>query len=162
MSVDEHLPSAAELIARIESAFLYPGLGQGIAPREAKLIEHWQAPLADRAEARRLNPETDWRQLDHRTLLDSPTLFSFTDVEGFRFCLPAGLRFLLRHPDWPEDSLASFTLPSLCPGGTTQQRRIDQVLPTLDSEQRAAIAAFLCRASGPAAPSMRNPVKLHT
>lgn len=89
-------PAAASLIVQIETAFAGVRPGK-IGIHQAEALDGY-ASKDEQEAARRLDCDTDWRDVPDAVIARSTAAFSFCDPEGWRFYLPAYMRFVLRHP----------------------------------------------------------------
>lgn len=92
------MEKAEQLIAEIEAAFDGVRLGGGATLHEAVAFEGTDyATPEKRQRVRALDPQTRWQDIPDSSLEQCEHFFA-VDEEGFRFHLPAYMRWLLRHP----------------------------------------------------------------
>jgi hypothetical protein len=83
------------LIAQIETAFANVTKGNACSLRESAANDAGIDPEPDRA----LDVEERWQDLSDDLLEEYPCALIFTNREGFRFLLPAFMRYALNHQD---------------------------------------------------------------
>ena len=129
-----------KLIEQIEAAFADIERGNGLTLHEAAAFEgNDYCTAEERARVRALDPETRWQDIPDTALEECEDRWS-CDEEGFRFHLPAYMRWHLRKPperDLLRGGLLYFTLS---PAGGTEDAGSWEVF-TL--EQKRVIARFL-------------------
>jgi hypothetical protein len=129
-----------QLIQQIEAAFADIERGSGLTLHEAAAFEGTDyCPGEERARVRALDPETRWQDIPDTALEECEDRWSF-DEEGFRFHLPAYLRWHLRKPpeqDLLRGGLLYFLLSPA--GGTEEEGSWD----CFTLEQKRVIARFL-------------------
>lgn len=107
-----------ELVGRIETAFPGIDLDGGISLRQAMLDDDWESDDTGKMkEAYRQDVTHDWREIpneDLRLAFSSFSLFPYLDLKGWKYYLPATLRFSLI--DDGQTDCDFFTFISLVPG----------------------------------------------
>jgi hypothetical protein len=83
------------LIAQIEIVFANITKGNACSLRESAANDAGIDPESDRA----LDVEQRWQDLSDELLEEFPSALIFTNREGFRFLLPAYMRYALNHQD---------------------------------------------------------------
>jgi hypothetical protein len=125
-----------EALARIEAAF-----GGVPRPTNGELLH---PESSDDMDLEPLYEIDSWRDLTDEVLIYSYAAPSFLSAAGFRYFLPAYMRFSLNNPDSPE-AVVSATIwgldPSLYSEQIAEYARSKYAL--FDKAQRAAIVAFL-------------------
>jgi hypothetical protein len=87
------------LVQDIEAAFATVERGAGLTLHEAAEFEgNDYCTAEERACVRAFDPETRWQDIPDSSLAECLDFWAFED-EGFRFHLPACLRWYLRHPE---------------------------------------------------------------
>ena len=134
-----------QLIQQIEAAFADVERGNGLTLHEAAAFEGTDYCTAEeRAQVRALDPELRWQDIPDAALDECEDRWSF-DEEGFRFHLPAYLRWHLRHSHRlpPGSGLMTFICLRLW-GNTDKQRRcVEASFDRFTPAQKRVIARFL-------------------
>jgi Variant SH3 domain len=86
------------LITQIETAFANVTKGNGVELRESAANDAGVAPKQDRS----LDVEQRWQELSDSLFEEYPMALIFTDGEGFRFLLPAFMRYAVKHLENPD------------------------------------------------------------
>jgi hypothetical protein len=129
-----------QLIRDIEDAFGDVARGNGLTLHEAAAFEGAEYCTAkERARVRALDPQTRWQDIPESSLEECEDRWAF-DEEGFRFHLPAYLRWHLRKPPEQDQLRGGLLYFVLSPaGGTEAEGSWDY----LTLEQKRVIARFL-------------------
>jgi hypothetical protein len=90
----------AELIAEIEAAFQNVQRGGGLTLFEAHMEGVGSEADFQRARAREIH--ATWRDVPDKVIARCYSALSFLDPEGFRYYLPAYMRFAVRYFDDPK------------------------------------------------------------
>ena len=90
------------IIQAIERAFRHVERDDGVTLHEAEVIDDYGSD-EERAAARRLDPDRHWQDVPDATLARYSG-FSFLDPRGYRYYLPAYMRWILKHPTASSDS----------------------------------------------------------
>jgi len=88
-----------EIIAQIRDAFKDVRKGRGIGLREASALDDY-ASAEEQLRARDADTEEHWWELVPRFEGEIGTALSFTDIEGFKFLLPAAITLGIDGGDW--------------------------------------------------------------
>jgi hypothetical protein len=134
-----------QLIRDIEAAFRDVQRGQGLTLHEAVAFEGTDHCSAEeRARARVLDPETRWQDIPDSSLEECLDRWAFDD-EGFRFHLPAYLRWYLRHPRGqpPACGVSLFLQLSVTGHKPKDRLRCECSFDRFTPEQKRVIARFL-------------------
>jgi hypothetical protein len=134
-----------QLIQQIEAAFADIERGNGLTLHEAAAFEGTDhCSTQERARARALDPETRWQDIPDSSLEECLDRWAFDD-EGFRFHLPAYLRWHLRHPGGrPPACGVSLFLQLTVTGHKPKDRlRSECSFDRFTLEQKRVIAHFL-------------------
>jgi hypothetical protein len=99
--------SREDLIRAIEERFADVRLDDGVTLHEANVIDDYGTD-EERMAARRLDNEDRWQEIPDKHIEDYPAILCFVDLKGFRYHLPAYMRWSLRY----FDSSDSFTTDS--------------------------------------------------
>jgi uncharacterized protein DUF6714 len=83
----------------------------------------------------------DWREMSDELVVRNYAAPSFLSAAGFRYFLPAFMRYALTHPESPEFVIES-TVRHLAPGGEWDEFMRSK-LAEVDADQAAAIRLFL-------------------
>lgn len=86
------------LIVQIEMAFADVTKGDGIGLRESAANDAGIDPEQDRT----LDVEQRWQELSDSLIEEHPMALIFTDTKGFRFLLPAFMRYAVNHLENPD------------------------------------------------------------
>ncbi len=129
----------APLIAEITAAFDGVAREDGVSLRESRMIDNYGCD-EERAEARRLDIDTRWRDVSNADLRDYYYALHYLDAKGFRYYLPAYLIWDLRENTSPEHGIVSDTLWHLHPpDDDSQLERFRLITP----QQGRAVCSFL-------------------
>src|SRR3954462_13249591 len=124
-----------EVVSVIEASFAGITLEDGISISEATVIDDYGGD-EERANARASDEKMDWRTIPDELIERHYSALTFMDAKGFRFSLPAYMRFVLRHyvdVDFNTHDSVFFHL----------QDDHDPRRDIFSSEQKAAVRAFL-------------------
>ena len=133
------------LIRDIEAAFHDVQRGSGLTLHEAMAFEGTDhATAEERARVRALDPETRWQDIPDSSLEACLDRWAFDD-EGFRFHLPAYLRWHLRHPRGlrPGHGAALFLGLAVAGNKPKDRLRCEQSFDRFTLEQKRVVARFL-------------------
>ena len=129
-----------QLIQQIEAAFAYFERGNGLTLHEAAAFEgNDYCTAEERTRVRALDPETRWQDIPDTALEECEDRWS-CDEEGFRFHLPAYMRWHLRQPPGQDPLRGGLLYFQLSPADGTEEEGSWEVF-TL--EQKRVIARFL-------------------
>jgi hypothetical protein len=153
-----------KLIWDIEAAFGSVERGAGLTLHEAAAFEgNDYCTAEERARVRALDAETRWQDIADSALEECLDRWAFDD-EGFRFHLPAYLRWHLRHPRGLLPGRGALLILQLSVTGHKAKDRLscEQSFDRFTLEQKRVMTRFLefmaleaCD-SGPAAPATRQ------
>jgi len=128
--------STNEALTRIDIAF------SGVPRPDNDELHHPDS--YDDMDLQRLYEIGSWRDMTDHDVIEEYAALNFLSAAGFRYFLPAYMRFALLNPDSPE-AVVSSTIwaldPSLYSEGIDAYARSKYVL--FDEAQRAAIVTFL-------------------
>ena len=137
--------TASQLIRDIETAFRDVELGNGLTRHEAMAFEGTDYCTAEeRARVRARDPETRWQDIPDSSLEECLDRWA-CDEEGFRFHLPAYMRWYVRHPHrLPPGNGGMLFLQLTILGHKPKARsRDEQSFDQFTLEQKRVIARFL-------------------
>lgn len=138
-------PEEIELIIAIESAFKDVKRGKGITLHQAQADDDRLTP-EEQLEARRLDTETCWQDIPDAIMKKIEVPFGFLDSEGFRYYLPAYMRFITRHLDlFAGDMIFYHLVPTTSTQGEKPTWSVEGKVRHLDlnREQCKVVADFL-------------------
>jgi hypothetical protein len=142
-------PRRDQLVRDIEAAFRDVQRGNGLTLHEAAEFEgNDYCTAEERARVRALDPETRWQDIPDTALEECEDRWS-CDEEGFRFHLPAYMRWHLRKPPERDFLRGGLLYFQLSPAGGTEEEGDWEVF-TL--EQKRVIARFLEFVAGDGGP----------
>ncbi len=157
-----------QLIQRIETAFADVELGNGLTLHEARAFEGTDyCTPEERARVRARDPWLRWQDIPDVALEECLDGWA-CDEEGFRFHLPAYLRWHVRHPRQlpPHCGILLFLHLSVTGHKPKDRLRSEQSFDRFTLEQKCVIACFLefmameANDSGPAASATRQDAEL--
>jgi len=125
-----------EALARLEAAFL--------AVERPDNDDLLHPDSFDDMDLRELYEIDSWRDMSDEDIINSYAAPSFLSAAGFRYFLPAYMRFSLNNPDSPE-AVVSATIWGLDPSLYSEQLAVysRSKFELFDETQRGAIVAFL-------------------
>jgi len=100
------------LIRRIREAFAGGKLGGGISLNMTEYYDSYQC-ATEYLERAKHDERDDWQRIPDATLEEFMGTFSFTDVEGFRFYLPAYMIWTIRHHRTSNSVIGDYTIYAL-------------------------------------------------
>lgn len=109
LSVAQH-----QLIQAIEQAFDGVTLGQGISLNMTEYLDSYQCLTEFRDKAAE-DERLDWRRIPDQTLESFTVTFSFTDLAGFRFYIPAYMIWTVKHHADSACIIGDYTIYALDP-----------------------------------------------
>lgn len=146
MTSDAPCSAAEELIRRIERAFVKVRLEGGVSMAQARAKDDWK--LAEESlRARKQDREKSWLDIADEKIERYCDVMSWLDAKGYRFYLPAFMRWKLRHPA-SSNYAGEGLVRSLCPvevnkkGVKEREFAIDRY-KLLNREQREVVCEFL-------------------
>ncbi len=134
---------AGAVLRAIEEAFADVPPGR-ITIHEAEAIDRY-ASEAERAAERGRDAERDWREVPDESIGECPDALAFLDPEGWRFYLPAYMRWSIRHlGDGGASMVPDHTIYSLAlsPAAHLRAHQLAR-FRTLDPGQARAVCRFL-------------------
>jgi hypothetical protein len=141
------MESVDDIVRVIEAAFA--GVPRGrIALHEAEVIDGY-GTAEERQQARELDPEQDWRDVPGASIEECPDALSYLDPVGWRFYLPAYMRWALQHLKASHNAAIDHAIYSLDCGESPPsavERSIER-FRTLNRAQAQAVHGFLTFAS---------------
>lgn len=144
-SLKTQMTMREQLILEIETAFAGVERGNGLTLHEARAFEGTDYCTADeRARVQALDPETRWQDIPDSALEECLDRWAF-DEEGFRFHLPAYMRWHLRHPRGLPPGCGGMLFLQLTVTGHKPKERLrsEQAFDRFTLEQKRVIARFL-------------------
>lgn len=132
--------TAQQIIDDIHDAFDPVRLEDGVSWHEADVIDDYGS-AESRRYARELDNYEHWKDMPPEDLDDGSSSPSFLDAKGFRFYLPAYMTSIL------YGQQHAFATGDCFVWRLGQPDFQMELLPLLNAEQRAAIAAFLTKYS---------------
>lgn len=142
-SADPSAGPAGAVLRAIEDAFAGVPPGR-ITIHEAEAIDRW-APDDERAAERRRDPERDWREVSDAAIGECQDALAFLDPAGWRFYIPAYMRWAIRHlGDGGGSMVPDHTIYSLAlsPAADLRAHQLAR-FRTLDAHQARAVCRFL-------------------
>ena len=129
-------PQDVEQVVRaIECAFGSVRLGNGVSISEGTVIDFYGGE-EERRKARLRDEKNDWRLIPDRSIRVNQTSLIFVDAEGFRYNLPAYMRFVVRnYLTSDSNSIGSVFWTLAC--------QEDPRRAIFSAEQRTAVRTFL-------------------
>ena len=102
------------LVREIEAAFDGVRLDGGIS---LNMMEYYDSggSMSKYAEKAKSDEREDWRRIPDETLEQFTVTFAFTDLSGFRFYLPAYMRWTVRNHRTSSSIIADHTIYALTP-----------------------------------------------
>ncbi|TVQ51919.1 MAG: hypothetical protein EA366_14670 [Spirulina sp. DLM2.Bin59] len=100
------------LIRRIQEAFAGVKLGGGRSLNMTEYYDSYQG-ASEYLEKAKHDERQDWRKIADATLEQFTVTFSFTDVEGFRFYLPAYMIWTIRNHRTNNSIIGNYTIYAL-------------------------------------------------
>lgn len=145
-----NVPTVKDVVDAIEVAFAGVSRGNGITLHEADAIDKHLSD-AERVQLRNLDTDSRWQDVPAELIARFSCQLAFVDGEGYRYYIPAFMRWVVMNyrqsrsftVDSTIYSLAHVAKPGDCPAA--------MALPLLSEVQRRAIAAFLQHMSTAAA-----------
>ena len=103
-----------ELIAMIEEAFSDVRLEDGIS---LSMTEYHDSggSVSEYAERAKFDERDNWHNISGETLQDFIVTFSFTDLKGFRFYVPAYMIWTIRNHRTSDSIICDFTIYAIDP-----------------------------------------------
>lgn len=128
------------IINEIEQAFSGVLLEEGIGIHEANVIDDY-GDEDQRIAARLEDSESwvGWQEIPDDTLRRHYTTFCFVDSKGFKYLIPAYMRFVLRYCKEDDSASIDSTIYALAP----DNYNFDGFIELLTSQQKSAIKKFL-------------------
>ena len=139
------MTTSEQLIWDIEAAFATVSRGTGATLHEAAAFEGTDyASAEERACVRALDTETRWQDIPDSALEECADGFAFEE-EGFRYHLPAYMRWHLRHPEGlgPFRGVVLFALLSVWGHRDKERLRGEQSFDRFTLKQRHVVARFV-------------------
>lgn len=146
-----------KLLHQIWWAFRKVRLEDGISMTQARAMDDYMSPEQCQ-KARRADQEESWTDLTDDKIEKYNDVLTFLDTKGFRFYIPAFMRWVLRHPDsscsanfctiWALSPYLSLSTDAItddaCDSGHFELSnwRVEKYA-SLTAEQRQAIKSFL-------------------
>jgi hypothetical protein len=130
-----------ELISEIRAAFHGISRGNGVTLHEARAIDDYKSE-EERKQARELDHDKSWDEIPDADIKHYHDVFSFFDVEGFRYHLPAYMIWAVRYFDVSE-SCSSDNVIYVLSRSRILAERDAQVFNSFDLAQCRAICRFL-------------------
>jgi len=109
MARDDHLVDSASIISDIERVFAKVSRGDGVTLHEAEVIDDCGGDRA-RARARRSDTDKRWQDVTDTHISEHYSILSFLDTAGFRYYIPAYMRWSLRHFKESDSATSDFTI----------------------------------------------------
>ena len=144
-----------QLIQDIENVFRDVERGNGLTLHEAAEFEGNDYGTAEeRACVRAFDPETRWQDIPESSLEECEDRWAFDD-EGFRFHLPAYMRWHLRKPPEQDQLRGGLLYFMLSPAGGTEAAGSWDVFTLEQKRVIARFLEFIASGSGPLAQDAR-------
>jgi hypothetical protein len=134
------LQSEIDLISQIEVAFRNVTLGDGVSLNMTMFHDSWGCASEYKVLAKK-DERKDWSAIPDSTLEQFKSVFCFTDLLGYRFYLPAYMRWTINNHRKSDNIIADFTIYALDPNKRpfTETRIVDW----LTKSQIDVVVAFL-------------------
>lgn len=129
------------LISEIRMAFHGISRSDGVTLHEARAIDGHKSE-EERKNARRLDKDNSWDEVPDAHIEQYYDVFSFFDVEGFRYYLPAYMIWAVKHFDVSQ-SCSSDNVIYVLSHSTILLERDTQVFNSFNLVQCRAICRFL-------------------
>jgi hypothetical protein len=124
-----------QVVRAIESAFARVRLGDGVSISEGRVIDDYGSEL-ERRKARMGDEKNDWRLIPDRAIRLHQSSLTFMDADGYRYNLPAYMRFAIRNYLTSESNSIDSVFYRL-------EDKDDERRNIFSPEQRAAVRKFL-------------------
>jgi hypothetical protein len=137
--------TSEQLIRDIEAAFATVTRGTRATLHEAAAFEGTDyASAEERARVRAFDTETRWQDIPDSALEECADRFAFEE-EGFRYHIPAYIRWHLRHPKGlgPFRGVVLFALLSVWGHKDKERLRVEQSFDRFTLEQKHVLARFV-------------------
>lgn len=134
------LTSESDLITQIEVAFRNVSLGDGVSLNMTMFHDSWGCASEYLVLAKR-DERKNWKAIPDSTLEQFKSVFCFTDLLGYRFYLPAYMRWTIKNHRKSDNIIADFTIYALDPNKRPFTET--SIVDWLTKNQIDAILAFL-------------------
>ena len=104
------------IISEIEDAFADVKRGKGVTLHETDVLDACGS-AEKRARARKHDADEKWLDVPDRDIEEHPSALCFLDPEGFRYYLPAYMRWSLRHYKSSASLASDSTVYAIGPSG---------------------------------------------
>jgi hypothetical protein len=128
-----------EVIADICTAFHGVSREDGISLHETDVIDDY-GTLEERLAARQLDTDTSWEDVPSPLIEQFCEAFGFLDPKGFRYYIPAFMRWTLKHFDTSGSSSIDYTIYAFDHSDNAASR---EKYEALSNAQRVACSRFL-------------------
>ena len=105
-----------QIVSEIEQAFGSVTRGGGVTLYETDVLDSCGSEK-ERIKARKKNTEKRWQDVPDQDIEDHQSALCFLDPEGFRYYLPAYMRWSLRHFKSSDSLSSDSTIYALGPSG---------------------------------------------
>lgn len=130
----------AELIYQIESAFDDVTLGEGTSLNMAVFYDSY-CSASEFEERAKKDERQNWKWIHDTTLERFKSTFCFTDLLGYRFYLPAYMRWTIKNHGKSDNIISDFTIYAIDP--RNPQFKETQFIDWFTRSQLEVILAFL-------------------
>ena len=132
-----------ELIRAIERAFESVAREDGVGLNEAEGIDAYGTE-AERAVARKRDVDVRWEEVPEAEIERHADILPFLDPKGWRYYLPAYMRWTLTHYGRSSSMSVDSTIYTLAPGTAQELKsRALERFKTLSGNQAATVCRFL-------------------
>lgn len=131
------------LLQKIERVFRNVSREGGVTLHEAEVIDNCGSDK-ERRQARSKDTDARWQDLPDKLIERHYSILSFLDTKGFRYYLPAYMRWSLKHFQVSDSATSDFTIYALAPHGKGKFSNTDcERFATFTPEQCVVICQFL-------------------
>ncbi len=131
------------LLQDIERVFRDVCREDGVTLHEAEVIDSCGSDKK-RRQGRRKDTDARWQDVPDKMIENHYSILSFLDIKGFRYYLPAYMRWSLKHFQVSDSAASDFTIYALAPRGKGKLSKTDgERFAAFTPEQCAVIYRFL-------------------
>jgi len=135
-------PTVAEVVRAIEKAFDGVLRGNGITLHQADAIDD-RASEEEQLQARRLDIDSRWQDVPDELIARFSSQLSFVDGEGFRYYIPAFMRWAITHYETSNSFTIDSTIYNFGQIFDFPTSGVAMAVPLFTESQLRAIALFL-------------------
>jgi hypothetical protein len=135
--------NADDLIVMIEHAFADVRRDDGVSMHEADVIDKYGSE-SERRKARLKDPDSRWQDVPDSEIEEHSEALCFLDLKGFRYYLPAYMRWTVRHFKTSDSFTADATIYALTLSDRTDLQKWEKERwVVFNDEQSRVILKFL-------------------